>query len=264
MTRPLREAPPAAVRASPTAWPGRAAVGRTALAGAVVGLFLGLVGAYGSEAVPIVPRTLEMVAIAVTASLMGMAVFVLTGRHPAIAARWWLHGLAAALVMTAPMAVVVWIALQAVMRPGPPATTIPGFLPTSAVTSAFFCLWVAYQRRRRMAPNAAAAAPAAPKILDRLPPRLRGAELWAVEAEDHYLRLHTSLGQDLILLRFSDALGELEGLEGTQVHRSWWVARGAILEARRADGRAVLKLKGGVQAPVSRTFARGLRSRGWI
>lgn len=264
MRRRLGEAPPPAARASPTAWPDLAAIRRTLLGGALIGLFLGLVGAYGSQAAPFLPRTVEMVAIATTASLMGRLAFVLVGRQPAIARRWWLHGLTAAAAMTAPMAVVVWIALQAVMRPAPPATAIPDLLPGSAISAAFFCLLAAYQLRRRLAASVPPAAPAAPKFLDRLPPKLRGAELWAVEAEDHYLRLHTSLGQDLILLRFSDALGELEGLEGAQVHRSWWVARAAILEARRADGRAVLKLQGGVQAPVSRTFARHLRGRGWI
>ncbi|MFN4104010.1 MAG: hypothetical protein ACK4GB_06940, partial [Tepidimonas sp.] len=33
-----------------------------------------------------------------------------------------------------------------------------------------------------------------PRFLERLPAKLRGAELYAVEAQDHYLRLHTSRG----------------------------------------------------------------------
>jgi DNA-binding LytR/AlgR family response regulator len=103
-----------------------------------------------------------------------------------------------------------------------------------------------------------------PKFLDRMPPRLSGAELFAVEAEDHYLRLHTSLGQDLILMRLADALVELEGLEGAQTHRSWWVARAAVASAERLDGRAVLTLKDGAEVPVSRGFARALRAAGWF
>jgi DNA-binding LytR/AlgR family response regulator len=88
--------------------------------------------------------------------------------------------------------------------------------------------------------------------------------MWAVEAEDHYLRRHTSQGQDLILLRLSAAIDELEGIEGAQVHRSWWVARDAITEAVRGDGRATLTLQDGAEVPVSRTYARLLRERGWI
>ena len=102
------------------------------------------------------------------------------------------------------------------------------------------------------------------KFLERLPLKLRGAEVWAVEAEDHYLRLHTSKGQDLILMRLADAVSELQGIEGAQVHRSWWVARDAIADAKRGDGRATLTLKDGAEAPVSRTYARLLRERGWI
>ncbi len=108
------------------------------------------------------------------------------------------------------------------------------------------------------------ASPQPPRFLDRLPLKLRGAEIWAVEAEDHYLRLHTSKGQDLILLRLSDALDELEGIEGARVHRSWWVARDAITDAVRSDGRATLTLKDGAEVPVSRTHARRLRERNWI
>ncbi|HEY3799378.1 MAG TPA: LytTR family DNA-binding domain-containing protein [Caulobacteraceae bacterium] len=103
-----------------------------------------------------------------------------------------------------------------------------------------------------------------PKFLARLPARLQGADLYAVEAEDHYLRLHTSAGQDLILMRLGDAVAELEGLEGAQTHRSWWVAKAAVASAERFEGRATLKLKDGAEVPVSRGFARALRQAGWF
>ena len=84
-----------------------------------------------------------------------------------------------------------------------------------------------------------------------------------MEAEDHYLRLHTSRGSDLILMRLADAVAELEGIEGAQTHRSWWVAKAAVVDARRGDGRAVLTLTNGVEAPVSRSYAGALRAAGW-
>ena len=65
-------------------------------------------------------------------------------------------------------------------------------------------------------------------------------------------------------MRLADALVELEGLEGAQVHRSWWVARDAIEGAMRGNGRATLKLRNGAVAPVSRTYARALRAAGWF
>ena len=103
-----------------------------------------------------------------------------------------------------------------------------------------------------------------PKFLQRLTPKLKGAEVWAIEAEDHYLRLHTSLGQDLILMRLSDAVRELEGIEGAQTHRSWWVAREAVTEVERGEGRATLTLKGGTMVPVSRAYSKALRAAGWF
>lgn len=108
-------------------------------------------------------------------------------------------------------------------------------------------------------------APAAPvRFMERLPPKLKGAVIYAISAEDHYLKLHTSKGTDLILMRLSDAITELEGLEGAQTHRSWWVARDAVESARREGDRMVLITKGGVEAPVSRPNVRPLREAGWF
>lgn len=64
-------------------------------------------------------------------------------------------------------------------------------------------------------------------------------------------------------MRLSDALGELEGLEGAQTHRSWWVAKDAVASVARGDGRAALTLDGGAIAPVSRRYAKALREAGW-
>ena len=110
---------------------------------------------------------------------------------------------------------------------------------------------------------ATGAAPFSVRFLERLPPKLRGAVIYAISAEDHYLRLHTSKGADLILMRLTDAIAELEGLEGAQVHRSWWVARDAVESARREGVKLTLILKGGVEAPVSRPNIRPWREAGW-
>ena len=56
---------------------------------------------------------------------------------------------------------------------------------------------------------------------------------------------------------------ELEGLEGAQTHRAWWVARGAVESTRRDGDRLTLILKGGAEAPVSRPNIRPLREAGW-
>lgn len=100
-------------------------------------------------------------------------------------------------------------------------------------------------------------------LLDKLPPRLQRAPLLALQAEDHYLRVHTDAGDALILMRLGDAIAAVQGLDGRQTHRSWWVARVAVDAVARGDGRATLTLSNGVEAPVSRTHAPGLREAGW-
>lgn len=115
-------------------------------------------------------------------------------------------------------------------------------------------------RRAELAPVPAALSP------DNARAALIGHEpaLWAVEADDHYLRLHTASGSRLVLMRFADAVAQLAAADGAQTHRSWWVARRAVVSATRGNGRAVLTLKNGLTVPVSRTHAAALRRAGWF
>ncbi len=93
------------------------------------------------------------------------------------------------------------------------------------------------------------------KFLDRLPITYRAATLYAVSSEDHYLRIHTDRGEELILMRLSDALRELEAANGLQTHRSWWVAQEGVADVMRSNGKMSLQLKSGAIAPVSRSFS---------
>jgi hypothetical protein len=100
-------------------------------------------------------------------------------------------------------------------------------------------------------------------LMRRLKPEARGA-LWALEMEDHYLRVYTSSGNDLILHRLSDALSEVAGLDGMQVHRSYWVAREAVQATEREGRKLQLVLKNGLKVPVSRNNVAALRAAGWV
>ena len=97
----------------------------------------------------------------------------------------------------------------------------------------------------------------------RLSAKRRAARLIAIEAEDHYVRVHTDMGPELVTMRFSDALQELAQAYGYRVHRSWWVAAEAIEGVRwtRAGGEA--RLADGLVAPVSRSYAATLKRAGW-
>ncbi|MDB5452417.1 MAG: hypothetical protein JWO33_995 [Caulobacteraceae bacterium] len=262
MTDRVREQPPGAVDASRTVitWP---KIARTLAVAGGVGAFLSFVGAFGTYRIPFPTRTAIMVAFAWIGATMGLGAFILAGRLPFTRSNPLIRGLTGGLVMFAPMGVVVWGGVGLLNGHMSPLAELPDQLFGSLVISVAMSLLAVLVNRRRtvvmMAPT-----PPTVKFLDRLPLKLRGAEVWAVEAEDHYLRLHTSKGQDLILMRLADAIAELEGIEGVQTHRSWWVARDGIVDARRGDGRATLTLKDGAEAPVSRTHAGRLRELRWI
>jgi hypothetical protein len=114
------------------------------------------------------------------------------------------------------------------------------------------------------AADSGAAIDAAAAFLLRYAPKLAGSRLLALEAEDHYLRIHADGGSELVLLRMRDAVAALEGVPGRQVHRSFWVAETAVRAIRRDGARLVLELENGLEVPVSRTNAASLREAGWL
>ena len=101
-------------------------------------------------------------------------------------------------------------------------------------------------------------------FLERLPVKFRTAELYAISSEDHYLRVHTSLGEELILMRLADAVRELSKVDGLQVHRSWWVAKIGVTNEKKADGRSFLILPTGTEVPVSRSYRTRAKDVGLI
>ena len=224
-------------------------------------VFLAMAGAFGTGDAPWPPRFAYWFAVMLVGWAWGVFVSRFFFRSGRLRARFWLRVAASAVIMAVPLSLVVVVAGHAVFgvhyAAGPPLQLGAYVLVVCAV---MMLINIAVDRGMTLTQPAAAP----PKFLDRLPLKLRGADVWAVEAEDHYLRLHTSRGQDLILMRLSDAVAELEGIEGAQVHRSWWIARDAITDAQRGDGRATLTLKDGSEVPVSRTYARLLREKGWI
>lgn len=113
----------------------------------------------------------------------------------------------------------------------------------------------------------AAAAPAAPatdapsSLLDRLPEKL-GRHVVALEAEDHYVRVHTDRGSTLVLARLSDAIEELATLDGVRVHRSWWARREAVARVTVNGKGLLLTLTTGLQVPVSQAYKEVARQAG--
>ncbi len=105
--------------------------------------------------------------------------------------------------------------------------------------------------------------PAPVRLLARLPGRL-GTEILCLQMEDHYVRVHTALGQEMILLRMRDAIAELDGLEGLLVHRSWWVARHAVASTVRDGKSLTLSLHNKIDVPVARDRLAEVKAAGWL
>lgn len=105
--------------------------------------------------------------------------------------------------------------------------------------------------------------PAGPRLMERLDPDKRGA-LIRISGRDHYVDVVTDKGLSTLLLRLSDALAEVVGADGLQVHRSHWVAVSAVVGAEKSRHRHELVLSDGSRVPVSRNFTAALQSRGLL
>ena len=92
-----------------------------------------------------------------------------------------------------------------------------------------------------------------------VPDRL-GRDLLALEAQDHYLMVHTRRGSALIHMRLSEAVQILPPQLGFQAHRRWWVARDEVAGLRRDGHQTLIDLTGGLTVPVGRTFLAAVRS----
>ncbi|MDX2145037.1 MAG: LytTR family DNA-binding domain-containing protein [Rhodospirillaceae bacterium] len=99
----------------------------------------------------------------------------------------------------------------------------------------------------------AAAHESAPKFLQRVRPSL-GAKVLALEAQQHYVKVYTDRGTDMILYRFSDAVQEVASTSGLQVHRSYWVAHDAVADICGSGKNYKLTLHNGLTVPVSRSY----------
>jgi hypothetical protein len=102
-----------------------------------------------------------------------------------------------------------------------------------------------------------------PPILERVPLAQRGA-LLALSVEDHYVDIVTERGKTLVLMRLADAIREAGDVPGLQIHRSHWVATGAVVKAHRSEGKVTLELSNGMRLPVSRGYLPAAKQAGLV
>lgn len=100
-----------------------------------------------------------------------------------------------------------------------------------------------------------------PRLSDRLCSEVRGPIL-RLEAEGHYVIVVTDAGVERLRMRLTDAIREMDPVEGFCTHRSHWVARRAITRSKTDGGRRVLALSNGDVVPVSRKYQPDLEAAG--
>ncbi len=172
--------------------------------------------------------------------------------------------LALAAVLAAVPGTAVVFAAETLFRPGYVGLErLPEVYLGVAVIGLLISAAVLAVRNRPASQTPEAPAPARPRFLDRLPHGI-GRDLVCLRMADHYVEAFTTEGSDLVLMRFADAIAELEGADGMRVHRSYWVARAHVTGSTRENGRPALCLTGGHKVPVSRTYLPEVRAAGLI
>jgi len=245
----------------------------------IVGVILALIGPFGSADAPLAVRLVSWLLFAwvgyAVYNPIGWAVEQLHRSLHLPEIGLWIAG---CLIATIPMTAIVW-AIGFWPRPVPMPTgeqALEAYINVLIIGASITVLFHLIERSKQAPPAAAAERPAAaartapldapapqPAFLERLPGHL-GTDLIALEMEDHYVRAHTALGSELVLMRMRDAVAELQGIEGAQVHRSWWVARDAVEDVKREGRNLRLVLPGGIEAPVSRARVTELKQAGWF
>lgn len=234
-----------------------------------LGLLLGFAGPFGSY--PAYPTAIRY-AFWLGLTLAGVAAVVTANALPAMtrlregAARIGAVALVSALPMTF---VVAWtISLLQPGRVFAPQQLLGLFAAVAPVQ--LLIAWItgagAHISAAQPAPTspepATEPAPASfpPALLGKLPPEI-GSHIVALETEDHYLRVHTTGGSALILMRMADAVALLDPRLGVQVHRRWWVAQTAVAGVRTKGQRLYLCLSDHRLVPVSRSYSAVARAR---
>jgi hypothetical protein len=229
-------------------------------------VFLGLIGPFGSY---FNGPAWQRVAFQIACFWPGMLVYgamvrgvLWLGWKPAAT---WAAIVIGTVIITAPfqifvsrVGVAMWPVLK-ILRPLD--WYLEGLLTAQPVVVGFTLLNQSRMRKRRLASEAGETPPISPSqgLLGGAP-----SSVLCLQMEDHYVRVHTQGGSRLVLTTMSQAVAAMQGIDGLQVHRSWWVASKAVADAV-AEGRNLrLRLANGVVAPVARSSVATVRAAGWI
>ena len=146
----------------------------------------------------------------------------------------------------------------------PSFADFPTFVGTTIAISVIVMAVIdMFNRKLRPSALSAESENAPPPLLDRLPFDKRGAFV-ALSVEDHYVRIRTTKGEEMLLMRLADAIREVGSTPGSQVHRSHWAAFDQVARVEKHADRATLQMTGGIDIPVSRSNLPKLKEAGLL
>jgi len=185
-----------------------------------------------------------------------VAVSMIVGRTSRVAVCHWIaprrlrdENVLAVLAFTVIFAPLLWGMVLVLEYPRPPELS---FLALSGVVL-LIAVAVGLIRAIILGQFPGSDAAQGPALLARLEPTVRGG-IQILTARDHYVDVVTENGTEALFMRFADAIAEVDGVDGVQVHRSHWVARNAVTAQVRRDGRLFLQMQSGAEVPVSRKY----------
>jgi hypothetical protein len=143
--------------------------------------------------------------------------------------------------------------------PRPPEWYLQALITSLPVVVGFVFL-IRYRERKQRLAFQEGAAPFTSDGLLGAPP----SQVLCLQMEDHYVRVHTRGRSRLVLATLGQAITAMNTTPCLQVHRSWWVAKSAIVRAIVEGRNLRLELTNGVIAPVARSAVASVRAAGWL
>lgn len=103
-----------------------------------------------------------------------------------------------------------------------------------------------------------------PRLYSRLP-EVGPERITRLTVKDHYVHVCLDNGiEHRLLMRFADAVNEMDGAPGFCTHRSHWVSKCAAVRAERRGHKEILVLDCGLEVPVSKTYRNNLVAAGFL
>lgn len=103
------------------------------------------------------------------------------------------------------------------------------------------------------------------RLYKRLPDSGNTARVTRLTVDDHYVLVYMDDSScHRILMRFSDAVNEMDGTIGFNTHRSHWVATEHVVESLRENNRDYLLMRDGSKVPVSKSYRENVVASGFL